>query len=130
MNSKMIVPFFTSDKLAETRDFYRDHLGFTVAMDSDMALCVSLGEDGPRLGFMPPDENTPLSSGAGLLYCLAVKDIEAEYKKLEAAGAPLGGPPEDMPWGDRRFTLTDPNGITVYVGQESYEAVDCAAEMG
>jgi predicted enzyme related to lactoylglutathione lyase len=125
MQSKTTVPLFTTEHLTETRDFYRDYLGFEAFVDCEMYLGLRLGEDGAELGFMPAGDEQPLSSGDGLLYCFAVEDIAAEYQALQAKGAPLDGPPEDMPWGDRRVTMKDPNGITVYIGQQITATLDC-----
>ena len=33
------------------------------------------------------------------------------------AGVAVQDAPADMPWGDRRMTLRDPSGITLYVSQ-------------
>jgi predicted enzyme related to lactoylglutathione lyase len=130
MNSKAIVPLLTTNKLTETRDFYRGYLGFEVLMESECYLGLRLGEGGLELGFMPESEEHPLSSGAGLLYCFPVENVDAEYEALQKKGAPLAGPPEDMPWGDRRVYMADPNGITVYLGQQTAATMDCAAEVG
>jgi len=30
-----------------------------------------------------------------------------------AAGAPVEAPPQDRPWGERQFTMRDPNGFVI-----------------
>ncbi len=127
MHSKTTVPLFTTNKLTETRSFYHDYLGFEAFMDCDEYLGLRLADGGAELGFMPESDGHPLSSGDGLLYCFAVEDIATVYEQLKSKGAPVDGPPEDMPWGDRRLTLKDPNGITVYIGQPIAAATDCSS---
>lgn len=126
MKSKSVTPLFTSKKLDETREFYTKHLGFEITMDNEMYLGLRLGEGGPELGFMPEGCESWLSSGEGIFYCFNVDDVEAEYRALVAGGAKISDPPQDMPWGERRLTLDDPNGITIYLGQRIAEPVDCA----
>lgn len=129
MNTKAIVPLFTSNKIAETRDFYTNYLGFEVIRESDEYLGLRLPNDGLEIGFMPSCDEMPEASGTGLWYCFSVDDIEAEYQVLLGKSAPVTGPPENMPWGDRRICLVDPNGITVYVAKCA-AAMDTAGEMG
>jgi PhnB protein len=56
----------------------------------------------------PATSNVP--SPVGLyVYC---DDVDALCKRAEAAGAKVTKAPEDMFWGDRMATLTDPDGHT------------------
>lgn len=130
MNANANVPLFTSNNLSATREFYLHYLGFEVFMENDMYLGLRLPCSGLELGFMPESAEHALSSGQGLLYCFAVDDIAAEYAALQAKDAPLAGPPADMPWGDRRICMTDPNGITVYLGQRMTAGVDSSTTIG
>jgi uncharacterized glyoxalase superfamily protein PhnB len=61
-----------------------------------------------------------------LYYCFPVEDVDGEHAALLAGGAKISDAPEDMPWGERRLTLDDPNGITIYLGQPIAQAVDSA----
>ncbi len=126
MKTKTVTPLFTSNKIDETREFYTKHLGFEVTMDNEKYLGLRLGEDGPELAFMPEGCESWLSSSEGLFYCFPVEDVDAEHKSLLSGGAKISDGPEDMPWGERRLTLDDPNGITIYLGQRIAEPVDCA----
>ncbi|MDG2142849.1 MAG: hypothetical protein P8N31_04770 [Planctomycetota bacterium] len=53
MKTKTVTPLFTSNKIAETREFYTKHLGFEVSMECDKYLGLRLGASGPEIGFMP-----------------------------------------------------------------------------
>lgn len=63
------------------------------------------------LGLNPtidPDRN-----GAGCF--LIVPDVDAWHRRLIAIQAPVTSV-QDMPWGMREFTLTDPNGNSIRIG--------------
>jgi predicted enzyme related to lactoylglutathione lyase len=53
----------------------------------------------------------------GILIVLVVDDIDAEYERLTAAGAPILTPIETEDWGERYFQVEDPNGVIVQLVQ-------------
>jgi uncharacterized glyoxalase superfamily protein PhnB len=53
----------------------------------------------------------------GILLVLVVDDIDAEYERLSAAGAPILTSIETEAWGERYFQLEDPNGVIVQLVQ-------------
>ncbi len=129
MQTKKVVPLFTTDNVAGTRDFYTTHLGFTVHFEMDEYVALRCGE-AVELAFMKPTsvEHT-LGRGAGLIYCLEVEDVDTEHRRLEAEGVPIQEEPADKPWGDRAMTLADPNGITVYLHHPIQPAVEYEASF-
>ncbi len=46
-----------------------------------------------------------------------VEDIDTEYARLQAAGAPIVTPIETEEWGERYFQTTEPNGIVYQLVQ-------------
>ena len=70
---------------------------FTSLQAGSEALNLSL-EGGPR---------RPTSWGRIIFY---VSDVDAFYQQTLAAGLTPQMPPEDAPWGERYFHLTDPDG--------------------
>ncbi|MTD14162.1 VOC family protein [Nakamurella sp. YIM 132087] len=42
-----------------------------------------------------------------------VDDVDAEFARLAATGAPVVQPPTDMPWGNRSLLIRDPDGSLV-----------------
>jgi catechol 2,3-dioxygenase-like lactoylglutathione lyase family enzyme len=61
----------------------------------------------------------PAPSGLSLgLRLASLEALEAAYRRLEQAAAPLAGPPVDHPWGHRSFVLTDPDGIQIHLYAE------------
>ena len=65
------------------------------------------------LDVVPTD---PATNGAGCY--LVVDDPDAWHARMNAAGLPVTGI-DDMPWGMREFTLTDPFGNHVRIGRST-----------
>ncbi len=55
-------------------------------------------------------------SGAGMLLIVHVTDIDAQYRRIAAAGGELD-PPKDEPYGPRSCHITDPWGYRWYFWQ-------------
>lgn len=117
MHSTQIVPIFTTDRMAATRRFWIEQLGCAVSFDHPAYLGVRVGAaEAPELGFMLPDHEAPEPfAGAGAWLSLRVADADAECARLRRSGVPIRDEPADMPWGSRRFTVVDPNGIVVAI---------------
>ncbi len=117
MNSTQIVPIFATNRMAATRHFWIDQLGCQLSFDHPAYLGVRTGAAGaPELGFMLPDADAPEPfAGAGAWLQLRVADADAECARLRRAGLTIRDQLADMPWGSRRFTVVDPNGIVVSI---------------
>lgn len=97
--------------------FATTHFGYTEAMSAEGFVAVQHPDGGPNFAFLV----TGLSSfkpaeiagaaGQGLLLALVVDDLDAEFARIEAAGADVVTPPETEPWGERFCQFRDPNGI-------------------
>lgn len=51
------------------------------------------------------------SAGQGLLVVFIVDDIDHQYARLQAEGAPVITSIETEEWGERYFQVQDPNGV-------------------
>jgi uncharacterized glyoxalase superfamily protein PhnB len=119
MNAITLSPAFTTNQVAETRDFYVKHFGAQVTFDCGWYINLEFGDKANTLQFMAPQQpEHQLSSGAGIIYNFAVADVDAEYTRLTEAGLKVIVPLEDHPWGDRGFAVPDPNGISLYIYSE------------
>ena len=119
MKANALSPAFTTDKVAETRDFYVTHFGARITFDCGWDVNLEFGNPTSTLQFMSPQQpEHQLSSGAGLIYNFAVDDVDTEYERLTRAGLAAVVPLEDHPWGDRGFAVQDPNGISLYIYSE------------
>ncbi|WP_349294414.1 VOC family protein [Streptomyces sp. HU2014] len=101
-----------------SREFFRTHLGYEVAMAADGFASLTRGDAAAdvvllRRGteVLPPEQRD--RQATGLILALTVTGIEAEERRLREAGAPITMPLREEPWGERLFQLTDPNGVVV-----------------
>ena len=93
--------------LGRTREFYADLLGLSVLMEHPGYLRMGGGE-GFHIGF---EERPEAQVGAaGVEIVIRVDDVDAEHRRLTAAGLVFTTAPEDQEWGARHAWLTDPDG--------------------
>jgi uncharacterized glyoxalase superfamily protein PhnB len=106
----------TTEKVADSRDFYVKHFGAKVTFDCGWYVNLQFGKATSELQFIAPQESGPPSCNpAGLIYNFSVDDVDAEYGRLTAAELVPVMPLDDHPWGDRGFAVVDPNGVTLYI---------------
>lgn len=97
--------------------FAREQLGFTDAMAADGFVSLQHETAGVNLVFLRTGLPTfkPASiagdAGQGMLLAFVVEDLDAEFARMEAAGARVVTPPETEPWGERFCQFADGNGI-------------------
>ena len=97
--------------------FLERHLGFEREMQQDGFVALRREGVGFNVIFLRTGLSTfkPAShsgsAGPGLLLVFVVDDIDAEWRLLTAAGAPVATPIETEPWGERYFQIIDPNGV-------------------
>ncbi len=119
LTAESISTVFTTAKLEETRDFYVKYFGAKVIFDCDWYINLKFGNTRSTLKFMSPLQcGHEASSPAGIIYNFAVANVDEEYEKVIEAGLPISVPLEDHPWGDRGFSVQDPNGISLYIYSE------------
>lgn len=117
---KLIFPVLAADNLDVSRSFYEEHFGLRAGFVSEWYLHL-LRPDQPtvQLGLVvrghttipPGDQRATHAAIIGI----EVDDVEACYRRLEAAGVRLLGPPRDEAWGQRHFFAVDPAGFLVDV---------------
>lgn len=118
-NPTRLFPLFLTEKLAETKAFYRDRIGFEVTVDVDGYFSVqSGGKDGPELCFMAPDKShdgkkRPAFDGRGVIVSIPVPDADAAEARMRKAGIEIAEVTSDKPWGWRSFLALDPNGVAL-----------------
>ncbi len=116
---KRILTNICSDHLAESKDFYTQLFDFKVAYNSDWFIQLVDSESGLELGIIdrsndmiPKDFQTKPS---GFYITLVVGDADSIHQKAIELEYDIISPPEDMPYGQRRLLLKDPNGTLIDV---------------
>jgi len=110
--------------LAKSIAWYRDVLRFTVGErweDAGHLLGVQLKAGSCDLMLNQDDfaKGRDRKKGEGLRVWLSTaQDIDAMAAGITARGGRLDHPPQDTPWGDRAFAITDPDGFKLTVLQE------------
>jgi len=116
---------FISKDVEASRAFYTRWLNFEVVFASSWFVLLSTtGEHPVQIAFMLEDHpSSPPSpkafSGDGAFLTFDVSDAAALYTSLKAAGAPISYHLKDEPWGQRRFAITDPDGIWIDIVQQT-----------
>jgi uncharacterized glyoxalase superfamily protein PhnB len=117
MRCKRLVPLITVEDLAASVAFFVDRLGFCKVFQSDGYVSLRHPQGDLQLAFLRPLPDEQPFRGHGLTYGLEVDDVDAEYERIRLQGVDTDGPPRDNPWGDRSFTVVDPNGIALHIHQ-------------
>lgn len=108
---------FLSYKVEQVRKFYEDVLELkTEVRDTEgLNYLFVKTSSNSSIGFMPPHPEMrgeqPLPREPTLYFYVA--NVDRAHALLGAKGVGFAGPPQDMPWGDRIVTTTDPEGRTV-----------------
>ena len=128
MQLQSAYPIVVTDKIAESRDFYRKWFGFEVVFEASWFVYLTSSEN-PAYGiaFMTPEHPSrppgpERFNGRGILLTLQVADAKAEFERLRRAGLSFAHPLTDEPWGQRRFGVIDPAGVWVDVVQQTEPA--------
>lgn len=106
-------------KLAETKRFYTETLGFGVRFENDFYLLLHTPDEKQELSFLLPDHPSqqrlfqPAFSGKGVYLTIEVEDVDKMYAEIKAKKVPVEIALRDEEWGDRHFAIKDPNGIGI-----------------
>ena len=106
-------------KLAETKQFYTRLLDFGVTFENEFYLLMHTPDRSAEISFLLPNHpsqqpifHSPFA-GQGMYLTIEVERVDEWYAKLKDKGAELEVDLRDEPWGDRHFTIQDPNGIAI-----------------
>lgn len=119
MNGNSLIPLVLTDKLAETKAFYTDKLGFAATIDMDDYLQIRCGgEGGPELAFYRGKELLGVGraerfEGRGLVISIPTPDADAMYAAVTGRGVAPISTPSDKPWRWRSFSVSDPSGVVL-----------------
>lgn len=133
MKTTSYYPVLLTDDVAGTRDFYVGHFRFKVLFDSDWYVHLQSAEDRRvNLGIVRFDHETVPPEGRGkttrLLLNFEVKDPDAVYARVQAAGLPILRSLRDEDFGQRHFITADPNGVMIDVIKPIAPSAEFAAQ--
>jgi len=112
-----ITPTFTATDLQRSMAFYRDVLGFVVGEEwrENGALEGCEMRAGAVRFYLTQDDfakGRDRKKGIGSrLSCTTAQDLDRFAAEVKARGGALDQEPMDMPWGERLFMITDPDGF-------------------
>lgn len=118
INMKFNAGIVTS-KLAETKKFYTEILGFGVSFENEFYLLMHSPHQESEISFLLPNHPSqkPIFqqafTGVGMYLTIEVDDVDKLYKQIKDKGTKIEIEIKDEPWGDRHFAIKDPNGIGI-----------------
>lgn len=107
-----------SDDVEKTAQFYESVLGMKRDFDSDWFVTLVHDEAiGFELGILQKTHDTVpakiRNTPAGIMLTFVVSDCESVFEHATQQGVDIIQPPTDMPYGQRRVLLRDPDGTVV-----------------
>ena len=107
----------STNKLDQSRDFYRDILGFALVFENDSYIeMLAQGSTTMGVSFVSPElSGGEKFTGEGIILSFEVADVDAEFVRLKAAGVRILEELRDKAWGERSFVINDPSGVHVYI---------------
>jgi len=118
MNMKLNAGIIT-DKLQETKQFYTEVLDFGVSFENEFYLLLHTPNQSAELSFLlsnHPSQQPMFQKpflGQGTYLTIEVDDVDALYKEIKNKNVYIALELRDEPWGDRHFSIVDPNGIGI-----------------
>jgi catechol 2,3-dioxygenase-like lactoylglutathione lyase family enzyme len=106
-------------KLAESKAFYTNNLGFGITFENDFYLLLHTPDGEAAISFLLPEHPSQQSvfqqpfSGKGMYLTIEVAEVDSLYETLKKKGIQIVVALRDEPWGDRHFAIQDPNGIGI-----------------
>jgi predicted enzyme related to lactoylglutathione lyase len=107
-----VTPTLPVSDMSRAIQFY-ETAGFDVEPYDDGFAFVELSDQSAFFLALNPAAD-PATNGAGCY--IVVQDVDGWHDRLVADGLPATAV-EDMPWGMREFTLSDPSGNHIRVGR-------------
>lgn len=108
-----------TSKLAESKAFYTNYLGFGVTFENEFYLLLHTPNHEAEISFLLPNHPSqqPFFQkpflGQGMYLTIEVDDVDSLYKELNMKGVAIKVDIRNEPWGDRHFAIEDPNGIGI-----------------
>lgn len=112
-----LEPSLTVNDLPRSIAFYRDVLGFVAGeewREQGMLTGIEL-RAGSVTFYLTQDDfakGRDRTKGVGMRFrCYTAQDLDRLAAEITARGGALDEGPTDMPWGERQFLISDPDGF-------------------
>ncbi len=108
-----------TEKLAETKNFYTQILGFGVTFENEFYLLLHTPNHESEISFLLPNHPSqqPIFQAPfqnqGVYLTIEVDDVDNVYQELKNKGVEIKIDIRDEAWGDRHFAIQDPNGVGI-----------------
>lgn len=108
-----------TSKLAESKAFYTNFLGFGVTFENEFYLLLHTPNHENEISFLLPNHPSQQAFfhkpflGQGMYLTIEVDDVDSIYNELKKKGVLIKIEIRNEPWGDRHFAIEDPNGIGI-----------------
>ena len=103
--------------LARAKRFYREALGWKLDTDEPGVAGFWFGS-GYLVATLDERPETERRYAGGMHVAVRVDDLDAQHARLTQRGVNVG-PIHERPWGERNFSVTDPDGYVWEYGQPS-----------
>ncbi len=124
MDPNASFPVFIVPDLEQALEFYTEYLGFSAVFESDWYIHLAT-ESGIQIGFLIPDhpsqpeEFQKAYPGDGVVFSIEVEDVDDAYDEATEFGLEIILDIRTEEWGQRHFSIKDPNGIYIDIIQET-----------
>jgi len=121
---RAIAPTLTATDLQRSIAFYRDVLGFMVGEEwREKGVLAGVEIHAGAVSFMLNQDDfakgRDRQKGVGMrIYAHTAQDIDRLAAQIRERGGVLDQEPKDMPWGDRVFMISDPDGFKLTFVQD------------
>jgi catechol 2,3-dioxygenase-like lactoylglutathione lyase family enzyme len=112
------------EDLEQSKNFYVDALGFTLAFEDSTSAGLLLGDDLMLLVTIPGaeflssvDPSSPRGQRPVGLFNIFVKNVDEAFKTLKSKGVTFFLEPTDREWGRRTAHFKDPDGFLWEISQ-------------
>lgn len=108
-----------TEKLAETKAFYTQTLGFGVTFENEFYLLLHTPDRRAEISFLLPNHPSqqPIFQAPfqnqGVYLTIEVDDVDSLYQELKTKAVEIKVDIRDEVWGDRHFAIQDPNGVGI-----------------
>ena len=106
-------------KLSETKSFYKENLGFKIKFENEFYLLLKTPNEKDTLSFLLPNHPTQQPFfhkpflGEGMYLTIQIDNVDRLYEEIKSKGVEIKVDLRDEPWGERHFSIEDPNGIGI-----------------